>query len=325
MSAHVYFPAYEEKKLPATLSRNVLTGLLRETLGFDGVIMTDSMGMKAISDHYGSVEATVMAVKAGADCILIAHGHDVQWAAIKALVEAVRSGRIPESRIDRSVERLLALRQKLGLTAESVVTSADEAYFATESFRRVGSAEHMRVAQSISEASVTLVKDESGFLPLRRDARTFVVTVRPDAVTEADERYDLPVTLGRALAAQGFDTVERVLQLVDVKRHATEVAAQAASFDQIVVGTYNASLNPDQADLVRAIRAHGKRLTVVALRNPYDLRAFPDVPAYVALYESRPLALQSAAKMLAGTIPARGRLPVTIGDRYPAGWGMTRE
>ncbi|MDF2717532.1 MAG: beta-glucosidase [Paenibacillus sp.] len=322
MSSHIYFPSFETEKLPVTLSRNVLTGLLREELGFDGVIMTDCMEMKAIADHYGTVAAAVLAVEAGADCVLISHRHDLQDEAIEALVAAVESGRLSEARIDESVERLLAMKRKRGVTADAVTTAADEAYYAGEAFRGVDSREHRETARRISEASVTLVKADAGTLPLRRE-RTLVIGVQAVAVSEVDESVDLPVTLGQAIAAHGIEVEERTVTMDQVGEKAEELVrlAVAGGFSQVVIGTYNASFRPDQAALVRAILDAGIKPVVVALRNPYDITAFPDVSAYLATYESRPLALQSAAKVLTGAIEAKGRTPVTINPDYPAGTG----
>ncbi|RKN85588.1 beta-N-acetylhexosaminidase [Paenibacillus ginsengarvi] len=317
MSSHIYFPAFEAEKLPVTLSRSVLTGLLREELGFDGVIMTDCMEMKAIADHYGTVAAAVMAVEAGADCVLISHRHDLQEGAIEAIAAAVEAGRISEARIDESVTRLLAMKRKRGVTAESVTTAASEA------FRRVGSREHRDIAQRISEAGVTLVKAEADALPLRRE-RTLVVSVLASAVSEVDESVDLPVTLGQAIAALGVPVEERTVALDRVGDEAEELVRSAAGFAQVVVGTYNASFRPDQSALIRSMLEAGVQPVVVALRNPYDISAFPEVPAYVAAYESRPLALQSAAKVLAGQIEAKGRTPVTISAAYPVGSGRNK-
>ncbi|WP_338015886.1 beta-N-acetylhexosaminidase [Paenibacillus mesophilus] len=322
MSSHIYFPSFETEKLPVTLSHSVLTGLLREELGFDGVIMTDCMEMKAIADHYGTVAAAVLAVEAGADCVLISHRHDLQAEAIEALVAAVESGRLSEARIDESVGRLLAMKRKRGVTADAVLTVADDAYYASEAFRSVGSSAHRETARRISEASVTLVKADAGALPLRRE-RTLVIGVQAVAVSEVDESVDLPVTLGQAIAAQGVEVEERTVTMDQVSEKAEELVrlAVAGGYSQVVVGTYNASFRPDQAALVRSILDAGVKPVVVALRNPYDIKAFPDVPAYVAAYESRPLALQSAAKVLTGAIEAKGRTPVTINPDYPAGTG----
>jgi beta-N-acetylhexosaminidase len=310
MSAHIYFPAFERSKLPVTLSASVLTGLLREELGFKGVIMTDCMEMHAISLQYGTVNAAVMAVEAGADLVLISHTFELQVGAVQALLDAVRSGRISEERIDQSVRRLLDLKEKRGLSADA----GDHAAM-------VGTAEHREVAQRLSEASVTLVKDAAGLLPLSAKP-TLVLAMEPGVVSLVDESYEARATLGKALAAQGLAVTERVIPLQRIAELAGEILELVAPYDQIVIGTYNAHFYPEQIKLVKDILALGKQPVVIALRNPYDIQKFPEVPAYICLYESRPLALQSAAKLLTGEIRARGRLPVTISDSYPLGWGV---
>ncbi|RTE03557.1 beta-N-acetylhexosaminidase [Paenibacillus whitsoniae] len=312
MSSHIYFPAFEPEKRPATLSKAVLTGLLREELGFDGVIMTDCMEMNAIAVHYGTVAASVMAIEAGADLVLISHRMDLQLGAIDAIEQAVQDGRISEARIDASVARLLALKTRRGLVGAQPASAASEA-LATEA--------HRAVAQRLSEASVTLVKDEQGLLPLRR-VRTLAITVAAAVSSGVDEAYAAS-SLGAALADRGLEVVDRVLPLAAVADEHAAVLAEAAAADvaQIVIGTYNARFHAPQGELLRALQALGKPLIVVALRVPYDLLELPaDASTFVAAYESRPLALQSTARCLLGELPMKGRLPVSLSDAFPAGW-----
>ncbi|MGG1555294.1 beta-N-acetylhexosaminidase [Paenibacillus ferrarius] len=312
MSSHIYFPAFEPEKRPATLSKAVLTGLLREELGFDGVIMTDCMEMNAIAVHYGTVAASVMAIEAGADLVLISHRMELQLGAIDAIEQAVQDGRISEARIDASVARLLALKTRRGLVGAQPASAESEAV-ATEA--------HRSVAQRLSEASITLVKDEQSLLPLRR-VRTLAITVAAAVSSGVDEAYAAS-SLGAALAARGLEVVDRVLPLAAVEDEHAAVLAEAAAADvaQIVIGTYNARFHAPQGELLRALQALGKPLVVVALRVPYDLLELPaDASTFVAAYESRPLALQSTARCLLGELPMKGRLPVTLHDAYPAGW-----
>ncbi|MDU0202814.1 beta-N-acetylhexosaminidase [Paenibacillus sp. MAH-36] len=308
MSSHIYFPAFESEKLPATLSKSVLTGLLREELGYEGVVMTDCMEMNAIAEHYGTVAASVMAIEAGADLVLISHRLDRQIGAIDAIEQAVKEGRLSETRIDASVERLLALKERRGLFAPQTGSAAE-----------VGTAEHCAVAQRLSEASITLVKDEQGLLPLKR-VRTLAVTVAAAVSSGVDEAYAGPASLGAALAERGLDVLDRVLPLAEVGGLTGSVLAAAEEAEQIVIGTYNARFHPAQVELVRALQALGKPVIVVALRVPYDLLELPEVSTFIAAYESRPLALQSTAKALLGELEMKGRLPVTLGFGYPAGW-----
>ncbi|TLS50921.1 beta-N-acetylhexosaminidase [Paenibacillus antri] len=318
MTAHVRFPAIEPNGLPATLSTAVLTGLLREELGFDGVITTDCMEMKAIADHYGTREAAVLTVAAGADQVLVSHTVELQRGALAAIEAAVADGRIPPERIEAAARRSLRLKAARGVLTASGAPAA--------SFDEVGSEAHLAVARDISERSVTLVRNERGALPLQ-DARTLVVTVAAVAQTIADEAVRASAGLGAALASLGLDCRDEVVDSAPSEARIAALAALAreGGWAQLVVGVYNAAFHPAQARLVRELQATGLPLVVAALRNPYDLALFPDVDGYVAVYENRPLSLMSAAKALLGRIPFRGALPVSLGDAYPAGWrGETR-
>lgn len=349
MSAHIYFPALEQAKLPVTLSKAVLTGLLREELGFAGIIMTDCMEMNAIAEHYGTAPASVMAVEAGADIVLVSHRADRQLAAIEAIREAVNDGRLSEERINASVRRLLAYKVKrgvLGTTAGEGAGTMTSAGGAKENQQAGGrypatgpvtaasadtaglsilqAPEHMETARRISEASITLVRNDASVLPLARK-KTLVITAAPVVSSLVDEAFAEASGLGAVLSGFGLDSIDRVVPAAEIAGYTPRLVeeAQAEGIEQIVVGTYNAQMNPDQSVLVEALRGLGKPLVVVALRNPYDLLAMPEVDTYVAAYESRPLAMESVAKALLGAIPFQGRLPVSLGEQYPAGWGLS--
>jgi beta-N-acetylhexosaminidase len=317
MTSHVVFPAFEPDRLPVTLSHNVLTGLLRGELGFEGVIFTDCMEMKAISDFFGTVEASVMAIEAGADAVLVSHSLELQLGVVDAIVEAVRSGRLTEERIDASVRRLLALKSKRGIGQK---TGSLE-----ERLARVGTTANTEAAKRMSEASITVVKRDAGLMPIAAGEvaeELLVLSVQPTVVTLVDDALETPMTLGKALTSCGVRLQEQVIALADAGTAVDEWIELAAPYERIVVATYNACFDKAQALLVNGLIARGKRPIVVSTRLPYDLQSFPDVPAYVCTYESRPQALQSAAKVLTGQLPAKGRLPVSLSDSFPAGWGL---
>lgn len=319
MTSHIYFPAFEERKLPVTLSPSVLKGLLRGELGYEGVIVTDCMEMHAISKHYGTVKAAVLAIEAGADAVLVSHTYELQAGAVEAIVSAVQAGRISEERIDESVRRLLAVKQKLGLMAHAENPQQQPIH---ERLAGIDTPAHRDAAIRISEASVTVVKNDGDLLPLEAEKPTLVLSVQPAVVTFVDDSLEASLTLGHELTACGRKVKEMVIPLAETDRLREEALALASGYEQIVVASYNAHFDEAQKALVRGLLTLGKRPIVVSTRNPYDLLAFPDVPAYVCTYESRPLALWSAARVLAGRIPARGKLPVTISADYPAGWGQ---
>ncbi|PYE42352.1 beta-N-acetylhexosaminidase [Paenibacillus barcinonensis] len=349
MSAHIYFPALEPERLPVTLSHAVLTGLLRKELGYEGMIVTDCMEMNAIAVHYGTVDAAVLAVEAGADMVLISHTAELQMQAFEALMGAVDSGRISERRINESVKRLLTYKAKRGLlemesSAVPVRQSGNAAELhsdeeqrsvmervldmepvpvtehrstsasASALFRR-NDPMHHEVARRISEKSITLVRDTRDMLPLKKE-RTLVITVAAEVTSIADEQLDGVATLGAALSAQGLDVVDLMVAADEIAISSARLlqAAEAEDVKQIVVGTYNAGSpsGDPQCRLIGWVRQLGKPLAVVALRSPYDLQKLPDVQTYIAAYESRPLAMSSVAKAMMGHIPFEGKLPVSL-------------
>ncbi|MCW3794504.1 beta-N-acetylhexosaminidase [Paenibacillus sp. LS1] len=330
MSAHIYFPALEPERLPVTLSQTVLSGLLRQELGYEGMIVTDCMEMDAIAVNYGTVDAAVMAVEAGADLVLISHTANLQAEAFEALLAAVRSGRISESRIDESVTRLLMYKAKRGLLESETGGAGDEELegvvsnalsskasndLALSSWSERNSSLHQEVARRISENSITLVRDELNMLPLKLE-RTLVITVATSVTTIADEQLTQAFTLGAALSNYDLDVVDLTVTPEEVAIRSARLlqAAEEDDIRQIVVGTYNAGSpsGDPQCRLIGWLQQLGKPLTVVALRSPYDLLAIPSAEVYVAAYESRPLAMDSVAQALMGRIPFAGKLPVTI-------------
>lgn len=319
MTAHVQFPAYDASGLPATLSAAVLKGLLREELGFGGVIATDCLEMKAISGTVGVGRGAVMAVKAGADLVLVSHTPELQLEALEAIYQAVVSGDLPQEKIAASARRIREAKARREESWQQLIRERGKP--------EVGNAEHMKVAAEAAERAVTLVKSagEEGGFPLEAAAPTLVIWPRVEARTDVDEAIRQELTLGQALAPYLAEVQELAVSLAPDEAEIEAVLAAARPGRlQIVAGTYNAAFNPGQARLVQALlELPGARVTVVALRSPYDLLSFAGAQTYVACYENRPLMLQAAAKVLTGRLPASGKLPVTLSVDYPAGWGIS--
>jgi len=199
MTAHVRFPAHEDRAIPATLSPRILTGLLRERLGFSGMIVTDCLEMKAISDTVGIGRGAVMAVKAGADLVLVSHRLDRQLKALEALHDAVLSGEIGMERIDDAVRRILAAKRRRIMAAPAAPAAGS------------GVPEAWDVARRACERAVTVVKNECGALPLRRELPVLAVWPEVRRSTEVDEALRPAVTLGKALETRGFRAREIVI------------------------------------------------------------------------------------------------------------------
>ncbi|MDQ0058828.1 glycoside hydrolase family 3 protein [Paenibacillus harenae] len=309
MTAHVCLPALDGSGVPSTLSQPVLTGLLREELGYDGIVVTDCLEMSAIDEFYGPGPGAVRALQAGADMVLVSHTYEKQLAALEAVVSAVESGELAMERVDEAVRRIMALKEKLALDEPLLPWEETARLIATE--------DNQAVAIRWSEASVTLVKDEGGLLPLSRTAETLVLWPDIVPVSVADEMLSGQGTLGDFLVKYHSNIVERKLSDADA-------LAGLDSFKQIVVVTYDASKHPTERDIAReVVRLAGDRTVAVSVRNPLDLLLYPDVSTYIAVYECRPLALAAAAKALFGELAPQGKLPLDIPGAYPFGWSAS--
>ncbi|RXZ83661.1 beta-N-acetylhexosaminidase [Paenibacillaceae bacterium] len=331
MTAHVIFPAFEPDEIPATLSRRVLTELLREEMGYKGVIITDCLEMHAISKHCGIAEGAVQAIEAGADIVLVSHTLPEQIGAIVAVQAAVKSGRLSEARIDQSLERILALKsRRIGQNALSGggeaagaggLASSDSAIsFASSPLTPPDESDELLAR--IAERSVTLVCD-SGNLPLDSSQPVLVICPELRGRTEVDEPSLHKYTLEDALTALGYKVT---LNVIGTQPTAAEIAAaieQSAQFKQIVVVTYTAegAIPDGQRELVKALnQEHDSQIIVASTRNPYDIDAFMETGTYLCLYENRSFSIDALAKILAGALRPQGVLPVSLNAQYPAGY-----
>lgn len=311
MSAHVIFPALEEGELPSTLSPRVIDGFLRQELGFEGVVCSDCIEMKAIADNFGFAEGTVLAVEAGVDIVLISHVYEHQVTGINALLEAVQSGRISEERINQSVERILKLKEKLQQQSTNSVLSFDQ----------IGLPEWSELASSVYEKSVTLVKNEEQ-LPLDPSKRTLVIWSEVRTDTQVVEFIEQEETLGYYLEKSKLEVDEARMDLFPTDQTVVDILELSKAYDQIVMVSYDATFSEGQTQIAKELSKRSKCFVVVAGRNPFDLMKFPEVKGYIAAYENRPLAMKAVAKVLTGEIQAQGKLPVSITDNYPIGWSI---
>ncbi|SFS44181.1 beta-N-acetylhexosaminidase [Marininema halotolerans] len=307
MSAHITFPAIDSTPgLPGTLSKKVLTGLLRERLGYQGVIVTDDMEMGAIVKNFGAADATVRAVKAGADLILISHDLKRQEQSIDAVIDAVHKGTISEKRIDASLRRILNLKAKR-FDQNAIVYSPKASI--DEINDQIGTSENHQWALQVAQKGSTLLRDKEHVLPLSpKKAHKLLVT----SPLETD-------TMAKALRNKGFETVVRPLTPKMETTGISEVVQQAKGVDAIILGAFQWKGHPDRVQLAQALQETGKPVIVVGMDTPYDLMAMPEVKTYLAMYSFRPVAMEAAAEVITGNIQAKGKLPVSIPDMYPVG------
>lgn len=299
MVSHVCFPAIEDK-VPATLSKKMITGILREKYRYDGVVVTDCFEMLAVEDTYGVEESAIMAIEAGIDIVLFSHTYEKQKRALSAVISAVESGRLSEERINESFERILRLKQKRLIGQNLPFNEAE-----------IGKKEHLEKAQQISDKSITLVKDEHSLLPLDKEKKTIVIWPKIGTTSVVDEQYSKHTTLGDFLKGR-LEQIE-VVHVGEVMTK--DLVDKANRADQVIIATYNASTNEEQRAIIEQIlKSTHKKTVICAFRNPYDLEVFPQVSTYIAAYEIQPNAIRSTARVLTGEIIAEGKMPVSINN-----------
>ncbi|AJS58670.1 glycoside hydrolase family 3 protein [Paenibacillus sp. IHBB 10380] len=313
MTAHVGIPVLSGgESVPATLSREILTGLLREEMGFDGLIVTDCMEMNAVTQGIGVGEAVVRAVLAGADLLLVSHTYESQLEAVAALERAVADGRLPEERIDASVERILRLKElRIGELRER---SWEETRTLLENPRTLRTIERLR------EKSITAVNREPDFCRLSPGVGTLVLWPQMAAACKSEDEPLYDDTLGSCLCP--FITAKLTERVYGTSPSPDEIAALATEskeYGQIVVGIFHTASNPGQPALVRKLLAGGTKVILVSLRNPVDLAAFPEAKGFLACYEHHPHTLQALSRVLMGMAEPAGILPVTLPDHSSEG------
>lgn len=314
MTSHLALPRIDPSGRPATLSRPVLSGLLREHLGFRGVIVTDGMRMQGITDQFGSAEASVLAIEAGVDAVLGIEDIDKGY---HGVLEAVRAGRLSAARIDESVRRILAAKAAVGLDRERMVDI-------DAMFKVVGNPAFQKISSEISDASVTLLRNDRNLVPVPSSTRMHVVTVTEEpasgpGIEFTNEIRPWVASVGNSMVSN--DTGEERVR---------EIVRMAEQNDVLVVGIYLSVLawKGDRrfaGPLDRFLRGlHSLKVPVilVAYGDPYVLGKIPETAAVMTPFNGTYLAERSVAKAIAGKIRATGRLPVTIPGRYVRSSGV---
>ena len=308
MSAHVTFPKIDSTKaiskkdgteiaIPGTLSHKVLTGLMREEMGFKGVIVTDAMNMQAIADHFGPVDAAIRAVKAGTDIVLMPVGLE---SVAKGLYDAVNSGDISEKRIEQSVERILTLKLNRGIVKAEVEKSLDEKIANAEKVAR--SAEHLQLEKEAASKSITLVKN-SGVLPLKAGADERIVVVgssAPVIAAEVQKHHANVTVINTTSPLSAADlAIAKTAKYIIVGTNTSTVSGRLPSANLMKLA--NQMINETDASVIG-----------VGIRNPYDIMAYPNVDAYLTQYGTKNVSFEAAVNTIFGANKPTAKLPVTI-------------
>ena len=326
MVAHVEMPALDKVPGPATFSQPVVTGLLREQLGFGGLILSDAMTMDAVTALGTAGENAVKAFNAGIDVVLDSRDTIDAFRALKAAVE---SGRIPRARLEASVRRVLTAKARLGLHRARIVS-----FDALPNL--VGTRKHGALAQQVSDRAVTLLKDDRGNVPLKLPADRSVLYLSvldypAQWRTAAPSRTMIPQLRARW---RDTDTVE--VSDVTTPDELSLIRTMANRYDAIVAGVYvrasSASGRLDLAppvvrllqDLARSSARRNQPMVTVFFGNPYVPLVLSELPAMLETYDFTDYAELSAVRAIAGEIPISGKLPIALPGLFPVGHGLLR-
>ncbi|MFF3536009.1 glycoside hydrolase family 3 protein [Streptomyces sp. NPDC002466] len=321
MTAHIVVPALDPAEDPATLSHPILTGILREELGYDGVVVTDALGMEGVRTKYGDDRVPVLALKAGVDQLLNPPSLDVAWNAVLA---AVKNGELTEARLDESILRVLRLKAKLGLFDDPFVSRRGVD-------RTVGTRAHLAAADRIAERTTTLLANEGAVLPLSRRSHKNLLVVGADPASPSGTTGPPTTTLATAFGELGYAATALSTGTAPTRAKIDEAVAAARGKDAVVVATYNVSATSAQRTLVSALAATGVPVITVAIRNPYDIAqlAGTGFVANLATYSWTDVELRAAARVIAGRVEPRGTLPVPVQRAddparvlHPVGYGL---
>jgi beta-N-acetylhexosaminidase len=327
MTAHIEMPALDPTpRTPGTLSAPMVS-LLRDQLGFTGLIYTDSMGMEGVTELYAPAEAAVRAIKAGNDVLL--HSPD-DAAAFDGILGALKSGEIPMAQVDASVRRILEAKARAGLHRTKTVGLESIA-------STLGSRAHREIAREVSRRSITLIKDDRNQVPLKvsRDAQVLYLSALdyPSGWRiAAPSRTFIPQLRGRWANVTAIELSDRT-----TASELELVRAMAPRFDAVIASTFvrtasfsgRMDLAPSVVrlleDLVRITEKSGQPYVVVMFGNPYTALFLKELPAVLLTYDFYDLAEESAVGALAGEAPITGRLPIALPEMFPVGHGVQRQ
>jgi len=299
MTCHILFPCIEKENYPATMSSVIITGLLRERMGFKGLVLSDCLEMNAIKEYFGTANGALMALKAGVDMVLISHSADLVKETVKLIEAAVASGDMSLERLDEAVSRVLRYKAKY---ADYNITD--------KNLSIVGCVDHRSEAIRISRESIALLRGKSGKFPVSGENVLFVgchAGQITNVMSSIDKAFNFPEFMSARIGGEPL-LINVIPQAEDVER----VFSTAKGKDIVVFGTYNGHIYKGQLEILNRLCKEHDNVIAIVLRNPYDAAMIDERIAVLAIYEYTPLSLETLVKVLAGEITPVGRACVKL-------------
>ncbi len=309
MTAHIAVPYIDPTGMPATFSKKFLVDILRKKFGFQGVLITDCLEMDVIKNNYSPEEIVRYSIDAGVDVILLSHTLELQQELFQILLDKVKSGEVEEKRIDLSVKRILAAKEKYGMLTNHKQRSVSRAAQFVRNKREI--------EDFVCKHSIVLLRDKLNKLPLRTNFKLGIIewdkTRSTIQIHEPSHKSYL-----EKHAIDYFDNVD-VLILPLKKPDFSIVKDFLKSHDEVLVGPFSRTPEVErlQADVIREIIKLRDDVVIIATGNPYDIRHFPEAKIYLATFGFRDCQIKALFEVLVGNFKATGKLPVEIKGIFP--------
>jgi len=304
MIAHLSFPSLEKNpKVPASLSPAIVDGLLKNDLKFNGLIVTDALNMSGVTKNFSAGEIAVRCVKAGIDLILMDTDERV---AIDAIEESVKTGDIKEERIDESCRKILYNKIRLGLFSDKLVNENLVSV-------NVNTPEEKALSQKIADESITLVKDD---FDINQSASVNIISVNTIKDSKSHEIFNKEFS--EAFTEKNIIFPQQNIQEI------TRETVIVPIFSKVLYKSGTAGIPQEYLSMINSLVQNNNKVIVISFGNPYLLKDFPEVSGYLCAYGDSETSIIAAVKVLKGIIPAKGKLPVTISEKYKFGFGINK-
>ncbi len=318
MIAHLSFPAIEKSPyIPASLSEKIVSGILINQIGYQGLIVTDALNMSGITKHFSAKEVALMCVNAGIDLILMPQGEELS---IKAIEQAVINGDIKEERINYSVQKILEAKEWLGLNENKMVD--------LEKINSiVNSEEEQILSQMIADESVTLVKNDNNIVPFKKANSTILLL----SLNNGNDKDNSDLFLKMLdVKSRGYFNKINIFEQNGEVGNAEEIISASTEADYILIPIYakvkiktgTVGLPESQISLIKSLKEKGKKVIVISFGNPYLLQGFEEIDSYICAYGDGESSINASIKGILGEIKFKGKLPVTINDTHKFGDGI---
>ena len=299
MTTHTIFTELDAD-YPATLSPVIIQKLIRDKLGFQGMVCSDCMEMKAIADNYGKGESAVLGALAGLDAILISHTRSHQEEAMQALYDAFESGRLSEAIVDAANERIAAMKAAYGITLPLDISG-------------IASEEHKQVGLEAARAGVVMLRQDQSVFPLRDAGHVGLIEFASIIDSEVVEQGGLTGLANAVEEKAPFVTTISLMSRDNAPEKVESALDLAAEANVLILVTCNAHLSEEQRELALKLADASQRLVVLCLRNPYDAALFPQAGTVVCTSGDSTPSLVAVMEALQGEFEPTGKLPVEVG------------